>query len=149
MRIDVQPKYTNASQHYLIQGGKYVHPYTGLMYCFCYSDGIAATVGDPYRQTKTSYDWVNEAVSVLWTPEQMAEFRPNDTVNEVLNWLLDSHGTELCNYQQLHKESLAKAKRMKRDYEGYGDTNLTELYLNRLTFLKENTIVFLEINFDK
>lgn len=148
MNIDTIAKKVDASKHYLIQSGKYHSFYEGIRYCFCYSDGIAATVGNPYAISKENYDWVNERLSVLFSSKELNDFKPNDSIHSYLLKLNEERINEAKRYAQLYKDSLKTAKKRGAKFEFYGDTNLTELYESRHDYLSNNTIIFLEINFD-
>lgn len=117
--------------------------FTGVKYCLCYSDGNHSTPGDPFGYTP-KYDWKN-ALSVLWNKEELDAFRPNDTVHNFI--------------QKLKADMLVEIERLKklvpRASKNYVSSstpketpvNLKQRYLDQIEFLKNNTIVFLEITF--
>lgn len=124
--------------------------YNGIRYCYCYSDGIAATWGDPFNDTKTNYDWIDEAVSVLFTPTEFAQFRGTDSAHRFLIELREQNQKDAHRYKRLWQHSVAYArKRLKRDEYWFGGVNLTEVYKTKYEFHRDNTVVLLEINFDK
>mgnify|MGYP003351508119 CR=1 FL=1 len=71
------------------------------------------------------------------TKEELDKFRPNDTVHNFRQFLLG----------EMQKEIDLLNKKIPRASKNYKGINLKERYKDRVKFLKENTIVFLEINF--
>jgi hypothetical protein len=132
------------------------HPYlTGKRYCYCYCDG-GTTVGDPYGYAN-HYSMEHDRLSVLWTAEELAAFRPEDTV----------HGFRIRLDQEL-KDEIAhlkkKARRAPTHYQGrlictrvgqyppkkvweHEGINVKQMLLDRIEFLKNNRIDFVEITY--
>lgn len=121
------------------------HPFfTGKKYCFCYNDG-STTVGDPYGY-ENHYDW-NYAPTVLWTKKELEAFRPNDTV----------HNFKMFMENQMKEEIAFLTRRKRRADTAYvprvgsdkTPINLKKRMEERIEFLKNNRIDFVEITFVK
>ena len=119
--------------------------FTGVKYCLCYTDGNHCTPGDPFGYTP-KYDW-KHALSVLWSKEELDNFRPDDTVH---NFIMKLKADMLIEIERLKKLVPRASKTyVSKGFPKEAPINLKQRYLNRIKFLKNNTIVFLEITFDK
>lgn len=138
MRIDDIPKKMKAVEleHSI---------FTGVKYCFCYTDGNHSTPGDPFGYTP-KYDWKN-GISVLFSKEELEAFRPDDTVHNFTQKLLGEMEREI----ERLKKFVPRASKayVPRSTPRHEPVNLRQRYLDRIEFLKNNTIVFLEITFGK
>ena len=132
MKIDVLPKRIVVN-NYPIQGKRWV---------ICYSDGIAETINDPYKVDKDDYDWEN-GYSAVFNEKSLAEFQPNKGVHEIMFEAKKALEREL---KSLQAEVKIKKNQFYTDKKGV-KYDMFEKKFERIEFLKNNTIVFVEIDF--
>jgi len=111
------------------------HPiFKGKRYCFCYhGSSTTSTCGDPYGY-ENHYDWKN-ALTVLWSEDELKTFRPNDTIHGFKMFLITELEAEIKILKKKLKGLSAKYIEVKQELN------------ERIEFLKYHTVTFVEIDF--
>ena len=116
--------------------------FTGTKYCFCHFSNTYSTSWDGRGE---NFDW-KAPISVLWDAEQLAAFRPSDTVHSYKLQLMQDMEMELVELKK-------KVKKAKESWEhsserrGNVKTNPKQEMLDRIDFLETFTVVFVKINY--
>ena len=117
--------------------------FTGTKYLFCRTAG-ASSVGDPYGENGNKYYWqTNDAISVLFSPEHLEEFRPNIGTHEFVQECRRKDAEEL-EYLKKHLKSQPKAH---KDRTGKV-ADIQAIWKDRIAYLEQHRVDFIKIIFD-
>lgn len=134
MKIDVIPKKMNAPA---VPDTIFI----GTKYVLAYSDGQTNYFGNPHGDIH--YDLENNAISVLFSPDELEAFRPNDTVHGIIQSLLEGKDFEVRRLKELKKrQSTEWVDKITKEV-----INLKEITQEKIDFLESHTIVLVEVTF--
>lgn len=139
MRIDTIPEITESL--------KVEHTiFKGVRYCFCYWSNHYSSSWDGLKEHGghgVKFDLQNR-VSALFSEEELAAFRPEDTVHNFRLQLREALDAELA----MLKKKVKAAKDSWRHSTNYLLTcNPKEIIEERIAFLENFTIEFVKINY--